>query len=71
MAEIKDFGLVKSWYEAYKQTQLNEKKVEDENVKVLPKDEDEEQEKKPEPKAVDDADSLKQKTRNSRQRLKN
>jgi len=59
MAEIKDFGLVKSWYEAYKQTQLNEKKVEDENVKVLPKDEDEEQEKKPEPKAVDDADSLK------------
>ncbi len=59
MAEIKDFGLVKSWYEAYKETQLNEKKVEDENVKVLPKDEDEEKEKKPEPKAVDDADSLK------------
>tara|TARA_B100001063_G_scaffold202628_1_gene196446 strand:- start:38 stop:1159 length:1122 start_codon:yes stop_codon:yes gene_type:complete len=59
MAEIKDFGLVKSWYEAYKETQLNEKKVEDENVKVLPKDEDEEKEKNPEPKAVDDADSLK------------
>ena len=62
MAELKDFGTVKSWYTAYRQTQINEKKVEDEkNVKVLPDDEDKEMEKKPEPKekAVDDADGLK------------
>ena len=54
MAELKDFGVVKSWYEAYKQ--VNEKK--EPEVKVLP-DDDEEKEKKPEPKATDDADSLK------------
>ena len=55
MADLKDFGVVKSWYEAYKQ--VNEKK--EPEVKVLPKDDDEEKEKKPEPKATDDADSLK------------
>ena len=61
MAELKDFGTVKSWYTAYKQTQINEKKVEKEDVKVLPDDEDKEKEKKPEPKdkAIDDADGLK------------
>ena len=59
MAELKDFGTVKSWYETYKQIQLNEKKVEKEDVKVLP--DDEEKEKKPEPKdkALPDADGLK------------
>src|SRR6056300_1418122 len=55
MADLKDFGVVKSWYEAYKQ--VNEKK--EPEVKVLPKDDDEEKEKKPEPKATDDADSVK------------
>ena len=61
MAELKDFGTVKSWYTAYKQAQINEKKVENEDVKVLPDDEDKEKEKKPEPKdkAIDDADGLK------------
>jgi hypothetical protein len=61
MAELKDFGTVKSWYTAYKQTQLNEKKVEKEDVAVLPDDEDKEKEKKPEPKdkAIADADGLK------------
>ena len=59
MAELKDFGTVKSWYTAYKQAQINEKKVENEDVKVLP--DEEEKEKKPEPKdkAIDDADGLK------------
>ena len=68
MAELKDFGVVKSWYEAYKQVNEakdEEKKKEDEKkpaVEVLPKedekDDNEEQEQK-EPEKKDDSSDLK------------
>ena len=56
MADLKDFGVVKSWYSAYKQVlgEADEKKKEDEKkpaVEVLPKEDDKEEEKKPEEKS--------------------
>lgn len=58
MADLKDFGTVRSWYEAYKEVlgEAEEKKKEDEKkpkVEVLPKEDGEEQEeeKKPEEKS--------------------
>ena len=54
MADLKDFGVVKSWYEAYKKVN-EEKKPEDEKkkspVEVLPKEDNKEEEKKPEEKS--------------------
>jgi len=60
MAELKDFGAVKSWYDAYKRVlgEAEDKKKEDEKkkspVEVLPKENGEkEEEKQPEGESVD------------------
>jgi len=56
MADLKDFGVVKSWYEAYKKVN-EEKKPEDEKkkspVEVLPKEDNKEEEKQPEGESVE------------------
>ena len=77
MADLKDFGIVKSWYDSYKKVlgeaeHDDEKKKKDEKkpkVEVLPKEDGEEQ--KEEPKEIEEEVEKQEKQETKQQESKN